>query len=265
MALRIITDHAEIADRIDAAVVADPVRNTILGTIGQVLEASAWLAEWDGGLAARSASTYPVVLAGSPDGVASALADAICALPGLRAVSGSASAVRAVLASLPEDAVAAERADRLFRLDRLIEPTVSGRAVTVTEDDRDLLAEWYPAFVAEADPGFGGGDHAPMIDWMLAQPPCWLWLDPSGVPVSMAARRPVIAGSARVGPVYTPPQRRGQGYASGVTAAATRSILDEGAVPVLFTDLANPTSNKIYRVLGYEPVEDRLVVTLRQR
>jgi predicted GNAT family acetyltransferase len=73
----------------------------------------------------------------------------------------------------------------------------------------------------------------------------------------------VLGGSARVGPVYTPPEHRGRGYGSAVTAAATRSILAEGAVPVLFTDLANPTSNKIYRALGYRPVEERLIVALR--
>ena len=39
-------------------------------------------------------------------------------------------------------------------------------------------------------------------------------------------------------------------------------ILDEGATPVLFTDLANPTSNKIYRQLGFEPVLDQVHVTL---
>jgi predicted GNAT family acetyltransferase len=62
--------------------------------------------------------------------------------------------------------------------------------------------------------------------------------------------------------VYTPPKERGRGYGSAVTAAATRSILDDGAIPVLFTDLANPTSNKIYQALGYRPVETRLTVTL---
>jgi predicted GNAT family acetyltransferase len=77
----------------------------------------------------------------------------------------------------------------------------------------------------------------------------------------MAGRRRVFAGSARLGPVYTPPGLRGRGYGSAVTAAATRAIQDDGGVPVLFTDLANPTSNKIYQQLGYRPVERRLVVT----
>jgi predicted GNAT family acetyltransferase len=73
----------------------------------------------------------------------------------------------------------------------------------------------------------------------------------------MAARHPVTFGVARIGPVYTPPALRGRGYGSAATAAATRDVLEEAAVPVLYTDLANPTSNKIYQQLGYYPVEDR--------
>jgi len=37
-------------------------------------------------------------------------------------------------------------------------------------------------------------------------------------------------------------------------------VLADGAIPVLFTDLANPVSNRIYPPLGYYPVEDRLFV-----
>jgi predicted GNAT family acetyltransferase len=72
----------------------------------------------------------------------------------------------------------------------------------------------------------------------------------------------VIAGTARIGPVYTPPPSRGRGYGSAVTAAITELAVRLGAESVvLFTDLANPTSNSIYSRLGYEPVEDRVVIT----
>jgi predicted GNAT family acetyltransferase len=61
----------------------------------------------------------------------------------------------------------------------------------------------------------------------------------------------------RIGPVYTPPQMRGRGYASNLTAAASQDQLDAGRrFRFLFTDLANPTSNKIYRQIGDEPVCD---------
>ena len=61
----------------------------------------------------------------------------------------------------------------------------------------------------------------------------------------------------RIGPVYTPSAERGHGYASAVVAAASQAQLDEGlAFCFLFTDLANPTSNRIYQAIGYEPVTD---------
>jgi predicted GNAT family acetyltransferase len=65
-----------------------------------------------------------------------------------------------------------------------------------------------------------------------------------------------VAGVGRVGPVYTPPERRGRGYAAAVTSLATQRLLDAGARPMLFTDLANPTSNGVYARLGYERVGD---------
>jgi predicted GNAT family acetyltransferase len=66
---------------------------------------------------------------------------------------------------------------------------------------------------------------------------------------------------SRIGPVYTPPERRGHGYGSAVTAAASRWALDKRANHVLlFTDLANPVSNSIYQQIGYIPVADALDV-----
>jgi predicted GNAT family acetyltransferase len=65
-----------------------------------------------------------------------------------------------------------------------------------------------------------------------------------------------------VGPVYTPPDLRRRGYAGALTAAVSRAALDAGADEVvLFTDLANPTSNALYRRLGYHPLEDRIILS----
>jgi hypothetical protein len=69
----------------------------------------------------------------------------------------------------------------------------------------------------------------------------------------------------RVGPVYTPPEFRGHGYASAATAAASQQALDAGASEVLlFTDLANPVSNSIYQRIGYRAVEDRIVLAFQE-
>jgi predicted GNAT family acetyltransferase len=65
-----------------------------------------------------------------------------------------------------------------------------------------------------------------------------------------------VYGVSRVGPVYTPPECRGRGYASALTAFVSKRIRDAGDDACLYTDLANPTSNKIYAAIGYEPVGD---------
>ena len=82
-----------------------------------------------------------------------------------------------------------------------------------------------------------------------------------GVPVSIACVTRQVAGMIRVGPVYTPPEARGHGYASAVTAAVSERARAAGAEEVLlYTDLANPVSNSIYQRIGYRPVEDRAVL-----
>ena len=57
-------------------------------------------------------------------------------------------------------------------------------------------------------------------------------------------------------PVYTPPEFRGRGYASSLVAAVSQRIVDSGKKGMLFTDLANPTSNNIYSAVGYQPMSD---------
>ena len=257
MPLRTTTDHAEITDLLTPLVEGDPVGGTLLGTIVRTLTDSAWLAADGPALAVRSASYYPVALTGP--WTQPLLAELASLAPDPAGFSGTPDLVDDVV-GLVGRPVDHRMGQRLFRLDELTEPTgVAGRAVVADAGHRDVVRAWVAAFMSEAD-AFGANDHS-FADRLVETGHCWLWLDDAGTPVSLAARRPVIAGSARVGPVYTPPGQRGHGYGSGVTAAATRSILDEGGVPVLFTDLANPTSNKIYQLLGYRPVEDRVVVS----
>jgi len=62
-----------------------------------------------------------------------------------------------------------------------------------------------------------------------------------------------------VGLVYTPIDRRGQGYASACVAELSQKMLDQGkAYCTLYTDLSNPVSNAIYQRIGYRPFADFL-------
>lgn len=75
--------------------------------------------------------------------------------------------------------------------------------------------------------------------------------------VSMAGPNLPTAGVVRVGLVYTPPEHRRHGYAAACVAAVSQRALDGGAIACsLLTDQANPTSNGVYRRIGYYPVGD---------
>jgi predicted GNAT family acetyltransferase len=85
-----------------------------------------------------------------------------------------------------------------------------------------------------------------------------IWED-EGRMVSITAYGNPTPHGIRLGPVYTPPELRGRGYASACVAAVSHYLLDAGRKQCfLFTDLANPTSNKIYQAIGYRAVGDAL-------
>jgi GNAT superfamily N-acetyltransferase len=148
-----------------------------------------------------------------------------------------------------------DRASRLFRLDTIIPPRpANGSARLATADDLDLVLEWFEAFLREVD-GHQPGDARRSFAARIEAGRVWVWVN-GGEAVSFLGHSAVIARHARIGPVYTPPDHRGCGFASNLVAHASEHLLDLGAVPTLFTDLANPTSNAIYQALGYTVVAD---------
>lgn len=210
--------------------------------------------------------TYPLLLSAMPERAAESLADVLTGhdLPG---VSGDAPAVRAFAARWERRTgtiACVLMRQRLYRLESLeVGPLPSGGPRVAGASDRDLVREWFAVF--EQESGAGGTENPRLVDDRLSYGGVLLW-EVAGEPVSLAARTRVVAGMTRIGPVYTPPDRRRRGYGAAVTAALTRSALDAGAGQVLlFTDLANPTSNGIYQRIGYRAVSDRLMLGFAER
>ena len=138
---------------------------------------------------------------------------------------------------------------------------------TATNDDRELLIDWVEEFLIEAVGGSANERAEDIVDSALqtGSRTFYLWED-DGRPVSMAGVTGPTPNGIRVGPVYTPPGSRRRGYGSAVTAAASQAQLDAGRTFVfLFTDLDNPTSNRIYQAIGYEPVIDVDQLTFQPR
>jgi uncharacterized protein len=181
--------------------------------------------------------------------------------PGVIAPAPAAERFSQLWSGLTGQEVHKNRAERLYRLEKVINPAgVPGRLRPVRESDRSLVRSWLEAFQAEA---IGETESAASLERavaaLLASPPdlrgAFIWEDPE--PVSFIGYGGPTPRGMRIGPVYTPPEQRRRGYASAGTAGVSQWLLDSGRRFVtLFTDLSNPTSNSIYQAIGYEPVCD---------
>ena len=134
-----------------------------------------------------------------------------------------------------------------------------GAARLATDEDLPILLAWQADFMAEAVPDHVGDDDTMRrrLTALVADGGFWLWESESGDIVSMTGASAAPPVGVRIGPVYTPPPRRGHGFATALVAHASAHALAHGVDRCwLHTDLANPTSNAIYQRLGYVPVCD---------
>ena len=84
--------------------------------------------------------------------------------------------------------------------------------------------------------------------------------------LAVAAVTVAQGGVSRVGLVYTPAEKRKRGYASMCVALLTaRELTTPGRICMLYTDLANPTSNSIYQAVGYRRMGDAVELRFSQR
>jgi GNAT superfamily N-acetyltransferase len=149
------------------------------------------------------------------------------------------------------------RLQTLYELEQLeMPPAVAGCLREARAEDEDRLAAWSSAFQAEVGVFVGAsGDTRPFVRGKLQARQLFVW--ENGGLVSMAGWAARTPRAARVNYVYTPPDERRKGYASACVAALTKKLLDEGSEKcLLFADAGNPTSNGVYRRLGYRPVCD---------
>lgn len=223
------------------------------------------------GAAMRTApfKPYPTFAMPMSDEAARALAAALHArgefLGGANGALPGAEVLARTTAELAGGELVADKATRLWEATGVVVPPApEGRLRLATEEDAELVLSWFEAFHAEADEQAGrepdptSGEHN-TLDSVLArirEGVEWLWELPDGTISHLSGAGLPSYGVSRIGPVYTPREFRGRGIASYVVGELTRRGLEAGHRMCLFTDRANPTSNKIYAGLGYEPVAD---------
>jgi RimJ/RimL family protein N-acetyltransferase len=134
-------------------------------------------------------------------------------------------------------------------------PDVNGRFRQAGSTDRDLMIAWIRAFQIET--GEPDDDTEVRVDRWLTGGHIWLWED-CGKTVAMAAGREPVAGVVRVSGVYTPPEVRNRGYGTACVSALSNRFSGAAYRCILYTDLGNPTSNSVYRRIGYRAVAEAL-------
>jgi predicted GNAT family acetyltransferase len=149
---------------------------------------------------------------------------------------------------------------KIYKIEKVDFPTnIAGEFKVATELDLPVVLEWIQAFAKECLPPT---DQRSEMHWRefaesgIQRQSVYFWMV-EGKPCAMArAMRPTQDGVSVAG-VYTPPASRKNGYASAVVAHLSQKMLDSGKkFCVLYTDLSNPTSNKIYQNVGYREVCD---------
>ena len=227
-------------------------------------EVRGWVARDDGWVVGAALRTPPfnLVVVRPSDGRATrVLAEAIDdELPGVVGALPEVDSFADAWASRHEVTVATRFEQGVYALRSVLLPSeVAGNMRLADASDRELLLAWVGAFAREAlreGPADDPERHQRSIDARLAGGDAGfaLW-EADGRPVSLVGFGGPTPNGIRIGPVYTPPELRGRGYASALTAQLSQRQLDYGRrFCFLYTDLANPTSNAIYVRIGYEQV-----------
>ncbi|HSF87637.1 MAG TPA: GNAT family N-acetyltransferase [Acidimicrobiia bacterium] len=162
------------------------------------------------------------------------------------------------------DTVDPHMAQGVFALESVTpQPHARGAPRMATSSDADLIVDWFEQFSFEAIPEepVDRDRYASAAARLIERrrgTGVWLW-DRDAQVVSLSAHGNPTPSGMRIGPVYTPPEHRGRGYATALVAHQSAQLLASGRrFCFLFTDLANPTSNAIYQRIGYKQIAESM-------
>ena len=150
----------------------------------------------------------------------------------------------------------------LYRLDNIDETLEHspGSWRLANTDDCLLIEMWFNLFEEDAGlPLTAVEDVKKRVASFVAEQEVFLWEDNGKVVSMMKKARPTNHG-VTVSLVFTPKEERKKGYARTMVAAGTKELLKKYDFCVLYTDLMNPTANKIYQEIGYKRIADSIQI-----
>jgi GNAT superfamily N-acetyltransferase len=261
-------DPAFVLEKADEFLSSEPVLHNLILSILHARVAQGepgryWIAfhgEKAVGLVIQSPLEFPATLTPMEPPAVLAVVDAIAEagveLPGVNGDAATAARFAGQWSERCKSAATPFQGTRLYELLELGEiPRIDGQLRQASSSDRSLMILWTRAFQEEIGESANGTELR--VDRGLAAGQLWLW-DQNGETTSMAVGREPVQGVVRLAGVYTPPEKRNHGYAAACVYALSKHLLGRGHRCMLYTDLANPTSNSIYRRIGYRAVAEAL-------
>lgn len=275
MRIELLTSAEEFLVRTQSLRAADPFRTNILGSVATAVadgsltyDTYLWWVLLDGegvtiGAAMRTAP-HGMILSPMPMHAISELARAVSIEDDeLPSVSGPIAVVEKFVdeyrgtgsrgstrpAELDEQLL-------LYALNELTIPSVDGEMSVASSEDYELILDWYIEFAK--DTGVFMPNPKGSINAGLGRNSYRFW-SIDGEKVCLAGHAPLVdtpdGTVARIGPVYTPPERRRNGYAEVLTAKLSQELVEQDVKVMLYTDATNPTSNGVYQKIGYELID----------
>jgi uncharacterized protein len=261
-------DPEDVMDVAGAFLRAEPVLHNLILTIleGRIARPEPghyWLALADGtptGLAWQSptgivAGVVPMGPA-AVDAIVAAIVDQGVDLPGVNGEAATAARFAGQWTERRGSAARPEMGMRIYELVGLVQPEgVPGALRIATAQDADTVGVMVQGFHADT----GVRREIGVDEWVrlrIAAGHVWLW--DHGGPVAMAAHTAPLGGGTRIQAVYTPPERRRRGFAGALVASLSKGLQADGVRVLLYTDLGNPTSNSVYRRIGFRAVGENL-------
>lgn len=242
----------------------EPVRNNLILSLLQSRVARPepgryWLAKRNEdvvGVVFQSPLTQRTLLAPMDGDVVAVMADTVAssqfAIPGCMGEAAAAAMFAGQWSERTKLGAAPIEGQRIYEAHTVSMQAAPGSMRKAGPEDRDLLIGWMRGFMTEVVNAVG--DPEVMVDARLGRGHFWIWEDDRSV--SMLGLTDPLEGVVRVGPVYTPPEHRSRGYAGAIVSEISEQILGAGHLPILYTQLHNPTSNSIYRRIGYKAVAE---------
>lgn len=260
-------DPARVLTGAGAFLATEPVHHNIILTLLHARVAYPepgryWVAtngETVAGLVFQSPLDYVATLTPMQPEVVAAMVERIAddgvALPGVNGDAATAARFAGQWTERTKSAAVPFLGLRLYELVESGERAAArGRLRQAVTADRGIVIDWVRRFQIEIGEQYS--EPYALVDQWLPAGHLWIWDD--GEPVSMAVTRKQVEKVVRVAGVYTPSEKRNRGYAGACVYDLSKQILDEGHRPILYTDLGNPTSNSIYRRIGYRAVAEGL-------